>query len=462
MPTDCIRQGRGKARFLYIGKMHKIGENMKYVCGSIRNIIYLSAMFLCLTMASYCYADSASVKIICDGGGSVDVVIRNISNNQPAQNGLITWSSVNAGHTGWKIADQYIEISHSGLPQSWGIQIYTDNKNETADPKYTGTANPAGLVKTDNTIFSLPMAWRIADSTIADPVVPVQRPNDLGFSDYMWHFLKDKNTIDDPVTLPNEAFQNGDDYVTLWNQAGIAWNEGGRSGNPKKSFIYLAANFTMSSVEAVYKTSALTIEAYEGISPFPIYLYKDAPLTDWPNEQGATLENHFAPSGWYNYDNSHKIITVNSKCKEVTPYQGTHCFKIHYNGNNGADGSKWGGIMWLEPSDIWSYSGNSPTHNGYDLRGANWIILRARTDSSNSGMQIKVGFGNMWDSARASIMWRSPALTTSWQRYIIPLAGLDLSEITGGIAVIFAADHEPSPDGCTIYLDDIKFSTALD
>ena len=77
-------------------------------------------------------------------------------------------------------------------------------------------------------------------------------------------------------------------------------------------------------------------------------------------------------------------------------------------------------------------------------------------------MQIKVGFGNMWDSARTSIIWRSPALSTSWQRYTIPLAGLDLSDITGGIAVIFAADHEPSPDGCTIYLDEIKFATALD
>ena len=248
---------------------------MRFVYANVKSFICLSVMVLFSAMASYCYADSASVTIICAGGGSVDVVIRNISDDQPAVGGLITWSNVAAGQTGWKTANQYIEISHADLPEFWGIQMYTDNENVSANPKYTGTSNPAGLVKTDNTIFAIPMAWRISDSVISNPRNPVPRLNNLGFNDYLWHFLKDKNTPDNSTTAYDESFQDGEDYITLWNQAGIAWNEGGRSGNPGKAYIYLAANFTMSSIDSVYSTSALTIEAYEGLSPFPVYLYND-------------------------------------------------------------------------------------------------------------------------------------------------------------------------------------------
>ena len=271
----------------------------------------------------------------------------------------------------------------------------------------------------------------------------------------MWHFLKDKNTFDDPITPENETFVNGQDYVTLWNQSGIAWNEGGRSGNPKRAYIYIAANFTMSSVGSEYDTSTLTIEAFKGISPFPMYLYKDAPKTEYPNEPGATLENHFTPSGWFNYAGQ---FSVDPKCKDVTPRSGSHTFKIRWNGNTGGDGWKWGGIMWLEPTNIWDLNGNSPTHNGYDLRGADYLSFWARTDSSNVGMQIKTYLGNNWDSCgQTPPLWRTPALNTTWQEYVIPVAALNMSDVTGGVVIIFADDHDPNPDGCNIYLDDIKF-----
>ena len=428
---------------------------MRLVYGSIKYLVLLFMVALFLSAASYCYADSASVKIIGLTEGEVDIVIRNISNNQPAQDGMITWNNVNAGQTGWKAANQYIEISHTDLPEFWGMQLYTDNKNVSANPRYTGTADPAGLVKIDNTIMATPMAWWITDAVIANPANPVPRQDGLGFTNYMWHFLKDKNTPDNPTTPGDESFQNGEEYITLWNQAGIAWNEGGRSGNPKKAYIYLAANFTMSSVGSLYRTNALTIEAYKGVSPFPIYLYKDAPLTEYPNEPGATLENHFSPSGWMNYAGQ---FSIDPKCKDVMPYSGTHTFKIHWNGAAGSDGGKWGGIKWLEPDDIWECGGNHPTHNGYDLRGANRLSFRARTDSANAGLQIQVHFGNQWDSCgQTSSMWRTPALSTAWRLYTIPVLGRDMSSVTGGLAVVFDAAHDPDPDGCNIYLDSIMF-----
>jgi hypothetical protein len=502
---------------------------MRFIYVNIKNIFCVLAMVLCLAVTSYSYADSAAVRVInTSGSGQVNLTVKNRSDNEPTPGELITWSDVSVGSTGWKVADQYIEISYSDdppLPQFWGMQIYTDNESDTADPQYTGTRDPAGLVKTDNTIFSLPIAWRITDVLISNPDNPVQRPDGSGFEDYMWHFLKDKNTPDEgdiigtgatitgirsigadlQITIRNvnralnyniykrenlmsgewqlieanypaesgdstswtdtdsgnmsfykfevskaTSFVDGDDYITLWNQSGIAWNEGGRSGNPKKAYIYLAANFTMSSTGATYRTSVLTIEAYKGVSPFPIYLYKDAPLTEYPDEPGATLENHFSPSGWMN---AHGQYSIDSKSQDVTPYSGTHCFKIYWNGTR-----TWGGIMWLEPENVWSYGAGHPTHNGYDLRGADELSFWARTSAANSGMQLEIGFGNNWDSDKTPSIWRTPLLNTTWQRYSIPLYGLDLSNISGGLSVVFNASKTPNySSGAVIYLDDIKF-----
>jgi hypothetical protein len=425
-------------------------------------ILCLTAMFLFLAITLDVCADSAAVRVINTAdSGEINFVVRNVSGDNPAQGGLITWSNVVAGETGWKIADQYIEISHSDLPEFWGMQIYTDNKNEdVANPQYTGKDNPAGLIKTDNTILTLPMAWRITDFVINpddDLNKPVQRPDATGFTNYMWHFLKDKNTPDNTLTRPDESFINAEEYVTLWNQSGIAWNEGGRSGNPKKAYIYLAANFTMSSASAEYQTTALTLEAYHGISPFPIYIYKDAPLTDYPDEPGATLENHYAPSGWINYKEG--AMTIDSKWTDK-PYSGSHCLKISWNGIAGADGGKWAGLAWLEPADKWDKGAG--TGNGYDLRGANSLSFWARTDDfsyvEGKDLKIAVGFGSAEDSCKEiAAIFRSPALITDWQKYII-VFDRDMSRVSNGFTIIFNDQNTPRTDNkCNIYLDDIKF-----
>lgn len=425
-------------------------------------IFIVSLLLVSLAGFSKAHAQSAAVQVInVSGGGEVNLTVRNVSNNQVAGEGRITWSNTQAGVTAWKVADQYIEISQEDLPVLWGIQLYTDNDSPSASPRYTGTADPAGLVKVANTIMTLPMAWRITDQVLsgAERADPVERSDGEGFDDYLWHFLKDKNTLDNDRTPVDERFVNGGEYETVWNQAGIAWNEGGRAGNPKKAYIYFASKFTMASVNAEYETSRLILEAYhEGVLPFPIYLYRDAPQTEWPNEPGAVLDNHFAPSGWMNYDQTHNIINVNSRAKDVTPHSGSHSFRIQWNGNSGVDGWRWGGVMWLEPEDIWGMGGSSPTHNGYDLRGADYLSFWARTSSNNVGLQIKAYFGNTGDSCgQTPPLWRTPALTTTWQQYIIPVLGRDMSDVTGGLAIVFADDHDPDPDGCTIYLDDVKF-----
>jgi hypothetical protein len=803
----------------------------------MKNIIYMSAILLTLGIVSHCYADSASVKIICTGGGSVDAVIRNVSDNKPAEGGRITWSDVNVGQTGWRTADQYIEISYDSLPESWGIQLYTDNRNEQADPRYTGTAVSAGLVDINNNVYSLPIAWRITDSVIINPASPVLREGGEGFNDYSWHFITDRRgqsfehdtrikikseadyilscqylneghpahgainnvygaptwivprenamailgliiasdvsgdneyrqkansaadyllsvqesdgawcnqynyaavhdaaksptqtaevmmalgqlgyradrynamkkaaeflmacqdvnniggtdhgllgggkdasgaysswrwtsdnayayqairtarlwaeinednafaescaaaaeaiiqgidnhlynqttgvwhvaidangvSLDNPdlpdghkhhpnwisyspqmlnlpvygVNLPDvgewikdsfqqadgaciaysweaeesepfktrkypgysfqsalcwmklgqdsyaesaiswaensglwqntedvnnvtggwidwreispvsgrqapewerfidtsfyaiacwvggydfniyadnsanygkQPFINGADSVTAWNQSGIAWHETGRSGNPDKAYIYLASDFSSSSTGAEYKTSTLTVEAYKGISVFPFYLYKDAPFTEYPDEPGATLENHFAPSGWMNYAGQ---FSIDSKSKDITPYSGEHCLKISWNGAAGSDGWKWGGIVWQEPEGEW-FGGAG---KGYDLRGADSLSFWARTDSfSGQSLKIEVYLGYPGDSCGVvGRQWVGP-LTTSWQKYTIPVQGKDISRVSNGFTVIFNDVNTPRSDNkCNIYIDDIKY-----
>ena len=216
----------------------------------------------------------ASLRFEVPEDSGITAIVKSTSANEPAADNNITWSNVSAGD-GWKIADQYIEISYDPtLPEFWGLQIYTDNKNKEADPRYTGTGSPAGMVKVGNTIFSLPMIWLIKDTPIL-PNEPVERPDKLGFESYNWHYFKDKSNVDLPHTPFDESFENAEDYVVLWNQSGIAWNEGARSGKPATAYVYLAANFIMASVNSQYTTNTLTIETYKGVSPFPFYVYKD-------------------------------------------------------------------------------------------------------------------------------------------------------------------------------------------
>lgn len=443
-------------------------------------IIRIFLLAFCTLLVSFNKAQaqgSAAVRVInTSGGGTVTMVIRNRDGTE-STDGIIRWTGDSAMVGKWQTADQYIEISHEELDPTWGIQIYTDNKN--SDPAYTGKTNPAGLVKVDNSTITIAMAWRITDKQPweydpekpeADPYADenkIERDDYKGMTSYLWHFIKDKNTPDDPATPDRDEFINGEEYITVWSQKGIAWNEGGKAGHPKKAYIYFAARLTTAPIGVEYKTTTLTLEAYKGISPFPIYLYKDASKALYPDEEGATLENHFSPSGWMNYDDAHKIITVDPKYKnEVEPHSEPHCFEITWNGNAGVDGWKWGGIMWLEPEDIWKWKKahpdeEHPTHNGYDLRGTTHLSFWARTDDDNVGLRLLVYMGNSWDSCGEEIpaIIIEPALTTTWQEYRIEnLDGYDMSDVTGGFAVIFNDIRDPTPDdGCVIYLDDIKF-----
>ncbi|MCX5778427.1 MAG: hypothetical protein NTU66_04330 [Elusimicrobia bacterium] len=198
----------------------------------------------------------------------------------------ITWSNVNLGSTKWKAADQYIELNLDCYMPNWGIQIYTDNTNTLtgANPLYVGGGNPAGLVGYSTMTVTassqtLPMCWRITDSTITVPSIQQGAPS---YPDRLWDantstttsiakaypcffWLKDQKTPDNPLTVGiNEAFSNSDDYVTVWSSGGIHHAEGANWGGGcySPNYIYLGANFSNGLTPRTYKTNELTLELF--------------------------------------------------------------------------------------------------------------------------------------------------------------------------------------------------------
>jgi hypothetical protein len=219
--------------------------------------------------------------------------MRNLSNDNAA--GSMTWTGVTAGSTGWLKADQYIAVQGFATYSDWGIQVYTDNDN------YTGTGEPAGLIRTDNTLYSLPMCWRTKvgyyDSATGNPNAPgstaataqelvINEGQSGGYTVlydgvsghepgganeyYPWFFMLDKNTTDvDPTTAGNQAYGDYQTEATFIGSAGYHHAPGNVAANfatpshPQDTYyVYLGAKFTLAVPGATYATDSLTVEMY--------------------------------------------------------------------------------------------------------------------------------------------------------------------------------------------------------
>jgi len=170
----------------------------------------------------------------------------------------ITFSDTNLPK-GWVLAEQYIEIECDPDSTSWGIQIYTDNKSEQAEPKYTGSLDPCGLVDTTTGVFVLPMAWTIEYTTrtrtaLINTDKGQPEPGSwVSGGGWMWKWMKDKNS---------SGFQNGGNYVTCWDNSGLLWNDWQRDSKKSPNYIYLSANFSNAVGGRKYKTNQLKIEFF--------------------------------------------------------------------------------------------------------------------------------------------------------------------------------------------------------
>ncbi len=168
----------------------------------------------------------------------------------------LTWTGVNLPMD-WKASDQYILLSVTATQAGWGIQIYTDNTAGDANPQYSGSGDPAGLVDTDSTTITLPMCWRLTDDTTNTYDIE-QAGSTLysatlgsGYPCFFW--MKDVGT----------PFTDGEDYVTVMDERGGHHAEGSNWADyPNPNYIYIGAKFSNATTPNTYKTNTLRIEAF--------------------------------------------------------------------------------------------------------------------------------------------------------------------------------------------------------
>jgi len=215
------------------------------------------------------YVDSKGTPVF-------NVAIKNVSNQQPAS--VLTWSGGLTAN--WVRADQYLELAVDPYNnQTWGVQIYTDNKGSGANPTFSTTipagksgSNPAGLVDMQKTSATLPLAWSIKAGTqtaiAAEPATA--EPNDNGQNGnptdphaFQWLYMEDAQTPAIPSENTNQ-FQNGNSFVTVQDNAGIHFGQSdfefGAQYPP--NYIYLEANFKNALTPQTYQTSTLRVEFF--------------------------------------------------------------------------------------------------------------------------------------------------------------------------------------------------------
>lgn len=184
----------------------------------------------------------------------------------------------------------------------------------------------------------------------------------------------------------------------------------------------------------LFAAMALKAQDVDYFEPFNVYTNKNA------------RGNHYAPSGWMG---DYSDISLNDACKE-SPHSGTTCIKIIYRPNV-SQGARWSGIYWQSPPNNWGEK-----KGGYDLTGAEKLTFWSRGEKGGERIEeFKMGgiSGTYSDSDSASI--GPVVLTRDWQKFEIDLEGRDLSYISGGFC--WSTNIDVNPDGCTFYLDDIRY-----
>jgi len=214
-------------------------------------------------------ASSATVTVGGSQTASFTLALKNDNAPFGANQSSITWTAV-VGST-WAIANQFIALNSTVTDNGGGIEIYTDNENATAVPKYVGPGgtDPSGLVEASAGLTTLSVAWNINDSTqtvnsTLDPSDPNTGPATGPGNRFQWLFMLDRNT---PAIAPNPAFSDGEQYVTMIKTTGWQGDAGsyyafpgGNSG--ANSYVYLEANFGTAGAGATYATNKLTVEAF--------------------------------------------------------------------------------------------------------------------------------------------------------------------------------------------------------
>ena len=133
------------------------------------------------------------------------------------------------------------------------------------------------------------------------------------------------------------------------------------------------------------------------------------------------------------------------------PYSEPTCTKITYSIAQ-SHGEGWAGIYWQYPYNNW---GDDP--DGRDLTGTTKLTFWVRGENGGEKAEFKVGgiTGEYPDSIQPSVSTGVIVMSDEWQQHIIDLTDKDLSHVIG--AFLWVTTKTENPDGCTIYLDDVRF-----
>ncbi|MBN1897594.1 MAG: SBBP repeat-containing protein [Spirochaetes bacterium] len=377
------------------------------------------------------------------------IEIRNLSNN--VKTNIITWNTnILAPTNGWIRANQYIYLHYNKnhtIYTGWGLQIYTDNETNVADPVYIGTGDPAGLVETEQSNDVLLMAWKIANNLMPNVANPTERSDHSGFSDYGWHFMLDKRSA---------TFLNEEDYLVIYNQSGIAWHEAVRQEKPTNAYVYIAAKFDEAMRDKKYRTSMLKVEEYRNPQD-PAYLKNHFYIyyNEWQNEN--PVPNHYTPMLWP----GDWSTGSNPDFGWTSDYQspGT-CLKVTFTFSNGGGQ----GIYWNEPQGV----DVSAPGIGYDLTGAKRLTFKIKGDANYLNNELFVSIGNAGDSCGLVQNVDNSGgdrfnVTTDWVQHYIPLllgGGRNMSHVRVGFNIGAGWKGGSTTTTATVYIDDIRYESA--
>jgi hypothetical protein len=212
------------------------------------------------------------------------------------------------------------------------------------------------------------------------------------------------------------------------NREGVRLRMPGEPG-PYRLFLYAwdaAGNAATANIPLRVKGEVRT--------PMPFYVYHDG-FEGMP----------WVPSGWMGSYGATDLLTLDGDHTNK-PYKGRACIKLRYTGEVGT----WVGVAWQHPANNWG-----ELAGGHDLTGASELELWARGEYG--GERINLGVGLLEsdkphpDSGKTSV--EGIVLKDSWQRYRIPLNGIDLSSLKTGFVVTLSGQ----PTAVTLYLDSIRF-----
>ena len=144
-------------------------------------LLAITVLIIC-PMVTFAYVIPSShtfTASVTPTGGvqSWNAVIKNVSNNSSVGVTQIAWSGVSAGQVGYKVADQYIDISVNITNiVNWRMTVYTNNTSFTGN-KSSNTTTGFGLVGQSNPSNGLPLVWKVLESTqaVAAPVFVAKR-----------------------------------------------------------------------------------------------------------------------------------------------------------------------------------------------------------------------------------------------------------------------------------------------